>query len=229
MSSNSMMRRIGTLAALLAMVGCSAGSLTGTSTKGPSQSQVNSFMQQIGTAYSNGMSAANPERAARELYPARFDAAGAAITPPGDPFAPKPMPFAGGLPPGISPTLVNVSVTQRTTCTSGGYINVTGSMTGSLDNNGTGVLQTQITETINNWQCIGGYVMDGAPYLSAAGTFSFINGNMGTAASIEFGGGFQWSGNGSGTCSVNMTAIFEPNGSGTLSGTACGYQVNVTY
>ena len=189
---------------LAAAAGCSAPSLTGSSNKGPSQSAVNAFVLQLAHAFGNGM------QSAHLLAP-----------------APSRGPLGGG--PAASATLVNVSVSQRTNCTSGGYINVTGSMTGSLDNNGTGVLSLQVTETINGWQCIGGYTVDGAPYLSAAGTFSFLNGQQATAASISFGGGFQWTGNGSGTCNVQMTMLFNPDGTGHLSGTACNYPVNESF
>ncbi len=189
---------------LAAAAGCSASSLTGSSTKGLSQSAVNSLVVQFANAFGNGMKSAHL-------------------------LAPAPDRAAAGGGPAASATLVNVSVTQRTNCTAGGYINVTGSMTGSIDNNGSGVLSLQVTETINSWQCITGYTVDGAPYLSAAGTFSFLNGHQATAASISFGGGFQWSGNGSGTCNIQMTMLFNPDGTGHLSGTACNYQVNESF
>lgn len=189
---------------LAAAAGCSAPSLTGSSNKGPSQSAVNALVLQLAHAFGNGM------QSAQLRVP-----------------APSRGPLGSG--PAASATLVNVSVSQRTNCTSGGYINVTGSMTGSLDNNGTGVLSLQVTETINGWQCMGGYTVDGAPYLSAAGTFSFLNGQQATAASISFGGGFQWTGNGSGTCNVQLTILFNPDRTGHLSGTACNYPVNESF
>ena len=215
----------GLLAMELAVAGCGAAGVAGNTTpKGLSQAQVNSFATQIANAFSNGMksskSTAPVVAAAAEVWPTTT--AGVDV-----PFV---MPFADGVPPGISRTLVNVSVAQRTNCTAGGNINVTGGMTGSLNDQGTGVLLLQLTETISNWQCIGGYVMDGDPYLSAAGTFSFLNGVQSTAASISFGGGFRWSGSaGSGSCQTIMTALFNPDGTGRLSGTMCGYQVNITY
>lgn len=199
------------LAGGAAATGCSAASLTGTSTpQGLSQSQVNAFMGQVANAFSNGMAGANAQRTpASVVRDVNYRSATG-----------FPSPLA---------TLVNVSVSQRTNCTAGGYINVTGSLTGSIDTTGTGVLQTQVDETINSWQCIGAYVINGDPYLSAAGTFSFLNGQQATAASISFGGGFQWSGASSGSCSIQMTMLFEPDGSGTLSGTACGYNVLITF
>lgn len=226
MFARSVMRGATALGVALALTGCSAGSLTGTSTKGPTQSQVNSFMEQVANAYSNGMQSAHSAAPAEE-FPVALGEGGWRA----HPAAPNPMPkpFADGLPGGPERTLVNVSVSQRTNCTAGGNINVLGSMTGSLDDHGTGVLTTQVTETINSWQCIGGFVMDGDPYLSAAGTFSFLNGVQSSPATIDFGGGFKWSGNGSGSCNILLSMLLYANGSGTLSGTACNYQVYVSF
>lgn len=222
MSALSAVRRTGGFLLLFAAAGCGASDLTGSSTpKGLSQSQANSFASQIMAGFSNGMNQAHPQRGAvGALVPVPMDVAGITM---------GPRPFADGLPPGISATLVNVSVAQRTNCTAGGYINVTGSMTGSINDNGTGLLSLQVTETINSWQCIGGFTMDGDPYVSAAGTFSFINGQQATAASISFGGGFRWTGNGSGSCTIQMTALFNPDHSGHMTGQLCGQQVNITY
>jgi len=222
MSALSAVRRTGGFLLILAVAGCGASDLTGSSTpKGLSQSQANSFATQIMTGFSNGMNQAHPQRApVGTLVPVPMAVDGITM---------GPRPFADGLPPGISATLVNVSVVQRTNCTAGGYFNVTGSMTGSLDDHGTGVLSLQVTETVNSWQCIGGYIMDGDPYVSAAGTFSFLNGQQSSAASISFGGGVRWAGNGSGSCSVQMTALFNPDQSGHMSGQLCGQQVNITY
>lgn len=205
-------RRVVGVLVLVAAAGCNASSLTGTSTpKGLSQSQVSTFVQQMGKAFSNGMQGAHPQ-----LAPAAI-------------LRPASKVFASTYPPRISATLVNVSVQQRTTCTAGGYISVTGSMTGSISNTGTGVLFLQVTETINSWACIGGFVMDGDPYLSAAGSFSFLNGQQSSAASISFGGGFRWTGNGGGSCQLNLTMLFYPDGTGHLSGVACGMGVNQTF
>ncbi len=196
------------LAGLAGLAGCGvADALTG-SKNGLSQDEVNAFMQQVGTAYSNGMSSAHPQ-----LAPTSLLRAGNIVFPLDSP----PQPW---------PVLVNVSVQQRTNCTAGGNISVSGSMTGSLDNNGSGVLSTQVTETISDWQCITGIVINGDPYMSAVGTFSFLNGQQSTAAQISFGGGFKWTGNNTGSCQIQMTMLFYPNGTAHLSGSACGRSVD---
>ncbi|HEU4990771.1 MAG TPA: hypothetical protein VFT41_13380 [Gemmatimonadaceae bacterium] len=163
---------------------------------------MNVLAQQFGKAFSNGVSNTHPLRAPADLGMSARDYAA---------------------------TLVNVSVQQRTNCTSGGYINVLGSMTGSIDQNGSGVLSLQVTESINGWKCDGGWTIDGDPYLSAAGTFPFLNGALSSAASISFGGGFRYTGPVSGSCSEQMTLLLYQNGSGHLSGTMCGRQVDVTF
>lgn len=126
-------------------------------------------------------------------------------------------------------TLINVNVGSTTNCTAGGSIHVLGSLTGSLDNNGTGVLQLQVTETILDWQCIGSYVINGDPDISAAGTFSFLNGQQSSMAQIDFGGGFKWGTTAAESCQMNLTMLFNPDGTGTVSGTVCNAQVNTSF
>ena len=123
---------------------------------------------------------------------------------------------------------VNVQVSQRTNCAAGGYINVIGSMTGSISDTGTGALLFGVTETIHDWQCYGGFVFNGDPYLSAAGTFSFLSGVLSSPASISMGGGFKWTGNGGGSCTLQLTTLVYANGNGHTSGQVCGRQVDVS-
>jgi hypothetical protein len=122
--------------------------------------------------------------------------------------------------------LVNVPISARTNCTVGGNIQVTGSMTGSIDDQtGSGVLSLEANETITDWQCIGDYVMNGDPYISLAGTFSFLNGNLNSPAEMDMGGGFKW---GTGGCNINLTFLIYADGSGRVSGTVCNRSVNLS-
>jgi hypothetical protein len=191
--------------ALLSLALSSCSSLTSPSTQGMSASQAQSFAQQLSTALSNGVSGAHP---------------GA---------GPMSLSLVSSRSTGISKSLVNVSVAQRTNCTAGGYINVTGGMTGSISDTGTGVLLMQITETINDWQCIGGFTVNGDPYLTATGTFSFLSGALSSAATMSLSGGFKWTGNGSGSCQIALTTLINNNGTGHTSGQVCGQQVDVTF
>ena len=192
-------RLVTALGVLAAVDGCSAGSLLDTSPKGPSSDAVNALVTQIGTAFGNGMSSSHL-------------------------LGPSASRAVRGT--GPSATLVNVQVSQRTNCTSGGYINVTGSLTGSIDNNGSGVLLLGVTETINGWQCVGGWTVDGAPYLSLTGTFSYLNGQQSSAAQIQYSGGVQWTGPQPGGCTIQLTMLYYPNGSWHMSGTACGVAID---
>ncbi len=200
--------RIATLASslaasLAALGGCNVASLTGnTSTNGMSQSQAQGFATQVATATSNGVKNSHPMRA-----PAQRG--------------------AGPFP--ISPTLVNVSVSQRTTCTSGGYISVLGGMSGSIDNNGTGVLLLSMTESIVDWQCIGGFVINGDPYISASGTFSYLNGQPGTRQDMTISGGFKWGTTAAQSCQIQLSILFNQTaGTYTMTGNVCGYQVSAS-
>jgi hypothetical protein len=187
----------------LALSGCS--SLTSPSTQGMSASQAQSFAQQLSTALSNGVSGAHPGTVPISLSQVSNRSAG------------------------ISKSLVNVSVAQRTNCTAGGYINVTGGMTGSISDAGTGVLSMQITETINDWQCIGGFTVNGDPYITVTGTFPFLSGALSSAATLTLSGGFKWTGNGSGSCQMTLTTLIYANGTGHTSGVMCAQQVDVTF
>ncbi|MDA1081638.1 MAG: hypothetical protein O2973_08155 [Gemmatimonadetes bacterium] len=128
----------------------------------------------------------------------------------------------------VSNLLVNVPISQRTNCTAGGNINVSGSMTGSISDEGTGALLLGMTETITDWACVGGYVFNGDPYLSAAGTFSFLSGVLSSPASISMGGAIKWTGNGGGSCTMQLTTLVYSNGTGRTSGHVCGQSVDVS-
>ena len=182
---------------LLALAACSSSTDVGDD--GFSQGEAEAFAEQVGTAFANGMAGAAPVAA----FPAS--------------------------PAGLSPAAVpvNVQLRQRTNCTAGGHIEVSGNMTGSIDQNGSGALFLQVLETITDWRCVGGRVINGDPYLSAAGTFTFLNGAQSGTASLSFGGAFKWTGAGAGSCSLTLTALFHPDHTGRLSGVVCGRSVNV--
>lgn len=219
------------LLVVTALTGCGAG-LTGTTSSAPNQASVNAFMQEVGTSFSHAMQQTSYSR-----QPSPTSDVATLLQPQSGPvFALPPStttrPSFGFVPQttGPSMTAINVSVSHQTTCTSGGALDIEGSLTGSIDNNGSGILQLGMTETINNWTCIQPFTFNGAPDLSAAGTFTFLNGQLATAASIEFGGGFSWTGNGgSGTCSINVTMNFNPDNTGDMSGTVCNQQVNASF
>jgi hypothetical protein len=114
-----------------------------------------------------------------------------------------------------------------------GRIGVTGTMSGSIDDQGSGALWLQVTETLTDCTFSsnnGDLVINGDPSLSLTGTFTFLGGSPGTQQSLTLSGGFRWSfdGGGSGFCAINLTLNLATAGSGTttVSGTVCGRQVN---
>ncbi len=193
---------------LLGLAACSATTAPGSDGGGdgaPSAAATSAFAQQFATAFSNGMSSVAASRV---------------------PASANIVVASGGE---ASAVPVNQQVTARTNCTAGGRIEVNGSLTGNIDETGSGVLLLQVLETITDWRCIGGFVINGDPYLSVAGSMSFQGGRMSSPASFDFGGGWKWGpppGNG---WQVNMTAIVNPDGSGRISGVIGPYNINVTF
>lgn len=164
-----------------------------------SKAEADAFAEQLGTAFANGMDAA-----------AAGDASAAAA---GDVLA---MP-------------VNVSVQRRTNCTAGGHIEVSGDLSGNIDDTGSGVLFLQVLETISDWRCVGDRVINGDPYVSAAGHFNFLNGSQSSTATITFGGGFKWGAESSQGCQLTLTMLLRPDHTGSLSGVVCGHSVYATF
>jgi hypothetical protein len=114
-----------------------------------------------------------------------------------------------------------------------GRIGVTGTMSGSINDQGSGQLWLQVTETLTDCtfdSSHGDLVINGDPSLSLTGTFSFLNGSPATQQSLTLSGGFRWNFDegGSGFCAINLTLNLATAGSGTttVSGTVCGRQVN---
>lgn len=163
------------------------------------QNDANSMATNLGNAVVNGLNASHPARRS-EILPE---------------------------------VLVNAQVDDNANCALAGYIHVLGAMTGSLDNNGTGVLSMQLTESIVGCAMASDdgntVTVDGDPYLSAVGTFSYLNGAPSSTQHVHFGGGFSWkfSSGASGSCSVSLDLYLPNNTSSqtTLSGTVCNFQV----
>lgn len=187
--------------AMMAAACSSTGGSTNPASAGLTQGQADAFAAQVARALGNGL-----EKTSFTV------AAGRRHAPPAS--AP------------IAPTLVNVSLQQRTNCTAGGYIEVRGNMSGNISDQGSGALLLQVTETISDWRCVGNLVINGDPYVSAAGTFTFLNGNMNSPASISIGGGFKWGTGSAQSCQMRLTMLANADGTGRVSGQVCGRSVN---
>jgi hypothetical protein len=96
-----------------------------------------------------------------------------------------------------------------------------------------GTMLPGLTETITDYafKCNGQkYTMNGAPYVSLTGTFTFQpGGTFGTASSMQIGGGVQVIGPSfDQTMNIQLTIIVNSNGtgghvSGTIGGEAIDY------
>jgi hypothetical protein len=135
--------------------------------------------------------------------------------------APAALPVDGPL-----AVAVNVQLSQRTNCTAGGRIEVLGNLTGNISDEGSGILLLQVTETISDWKCVTGYVVNGDPYVSVAGHMNFLSGQMSSTATFSFGGGFKWGTTSEESCQISMTLLFRTDGTGRLTGTVCGEIIN---
>lgn len=136
---------------------------------------------------------------------------------------------------------INQSVDFTQTGVEGGTIHVLGSVTGSItidDNTGqmlNGIVQIGLTEAINDYTFKSNgatYTMNGAPYLSLAGTFTLQpGGTFGTASSMSIGGGIVVSGPGfNQTINMQITIIINANGSGGhVSGYVGAEQLDYTF
>jgi hypothetical protein len=124
---------------------------------------------------------------------------------------------------------INISANTRTNCTAGGYITVVGGMTGTVSTCGNAYISIQLTESIVNWQCIGGWIVNGAPDISLVATFTFLNGAPATRQDMTISGAFSWTGTDSGSCQVDLHTNFDINGgSSTTTGTVCGHPISIS-
>lgn len=130
------------------------------------------------------------------------------------------MPVKGTIP-------IHIDVDNTISGPEGGFIHVTGSVDGQMnidDNTGYilgGFYQIGLTETINDYSFASNgetFTMNGAPYISLAGTFTIAPGGagFGTASSMEIGGGVRVTGpNGfDQTINIQLTIIVNSDGAG---------------
>jgi hypothetical protein len=144
---------------------------------------------------------------------------------------------------GLKSTIpMNISVDKTVPGPEGGNIHVLGSITGSMSFNDQtgyilgGTLLLGFTETINDYAFMSNgqtYTMNGAPYISLAGTFTLQPGGttFGTASSMEIGGGVRVVGSGIDK-TINIQITININSSGTggdVSGTIDGKSVNYSF
>ncbi len=125
--------------------------------------------------------------------------------------------------------VINQPISASRTCTAGGRIAVTGSITGSISSTGTGVIQISATQTISDWMCLPPLVINGDPYISLTGTFSFVNGAPATQQHVGINGGIKWGTTAAASCQIHLDTNFNRDGSGRTTGTVCGHTIDITY
>lgn len=103
------------------------------------------------------------------------------------------------------------------TCQTGGTMNVAGTMNGNGTQN-SAYLSLQIEVTPHDWTCAGPTV-NGDPYIQVNGTYTYPADTM----TMTMSGGFTAGGQ---SCPLNVTVNGNSNGSGDISGTACGDSIN---
>lgn len=137
---------------------------------------------------------------------------------------------------------IYVSVDNYVYGTEGGYIHVTGSVSGSMifdDNTYSvtgGSMFLGLTESIVDYtfESEGNvYTMNGAPYISLTGTFTLLPGGttFGTASSMQIGGAIQVTGpRVNQTVDIDITININSSGTGgDVSGTVNGVPLNYSF
>lgn len=125
--------------------------------------------------------------------------------------------------------VINQPIAATRTCTAGGRIAVTGNISGTISSSGTGVIQISATETISDWMCLPPLVINGDPYISLTGTFSFVNGVPATQQHVGINGGIKWGTTAAASCQIHLDTNFNRDGSGRTTGTVCGHTIDITY
>lgn len=125
--------------------------------------------------------------------------------------------------------LINQAISATRNCTSGGSMRVSGNLSGTISSSGSGTILIDAIETITDWSCLPPLVINGDPYISLAGTFSFLNGVPATQQHVSINGGIKWGSSSLQTCQVHLSTDFNRNGTGRTTGTVCGININVSF
>lgn len=125
---------------------------------------------------------------------------------------------------------VDIPVSYASTCSSGGSMQLAGEVRGEMPGlSGSGMVMLQVGQSITNWSCVSGFVINGDPNLSLTRQFSFVLSNPATLQEMTITGDFDWGTGSSQKCSVNLTTSYNLTGTGTTSGTVCNQSVNASF
>lgn len=115
-------------------------------------------------------------------------------------------------------------------CNEGGVLNVNGSYTDNVNEQGTGTVAFNLSS--NPDECgiqtsQGLYVVDGDPGLGTQFSVDLVEGDPVGNLTLAYTGGYLWSGpDGSGSCSVNVSYVFNWTNPGqfSITGNMCGHR-----
>jgi hypothetical protein len=125
---------------------------------------------------------------------------------------------------------INQSIDFAQTCNSGGTMKSTGRITGSVSDSGTSFISFSVIETVTDWSCQTPLIINGDPYISVTGTFSFLNGVPATQQHIGVNGGIKWGTSSVQSCQIHLDTNFSNNNkTGHTTGTVCGHTIDATY
>lgn len=219
-------RRLGLVAALAISLGGMPG--CGSSTGSDGTPDVDSMSSAQAEAFARSLSLAATSSMGSGAFTPPAEAAGAVAT-----EVQQAGVVVSGLLSGVTCTqtscVINQPISASRTCTAGGRIAVTGSITGSISSTGTGIIQISATETISDWMCLPPLVINGDPYVSLTGTFSFVNGVPATQQHVGINGGIKWGTTAAASCQIHLDTNFNRDGSGRTTGTVCGHTIDITY
>jgi hypothetical protein len=117
-----------------------------------------------------------------------------------------------------------ISSNNSQPCTSGGTIAVSGTISGTVNNNGSGALAAQFTLTPQNC-AVDGVVINAPPTIAGTGTITLVNSGPTLPITLSEVGDINF---GAGACPVNLTYSVTSASSCTVTGTACGTTISST-
>jgi hypothetical protein len=133
-----------------------------------------------------------------------------------------------------TPLPINTQFTVTKQCPKGGQVVIAGGITGTGDRT-THNLTLEAVATRTDTDCAfntrdGVLTLNGNPNIAYDGKLTIVNGALSGLQTQTHKGSFMWARTGgSGTCDVDLTSSFDPaTHTVTVSGTFCGFAVNVT-
>ena len=129
----------------------------------------------------------------------------------------------------LASVMINQAISASRTCTIGGALKVLGNISGSINDTGTGLILISATETISDWKCEVPLIINGDPYVSLSGQFSYVNGVPSTQQHLTINGGFKWGTSAAESCQIHLDTNFNRNGGGRTTGTVCSQTVDITF